>query len=146
MALYLRRANSEDCDLLFKWANDSLVRANSFSTDKISYEEHVRWFDRLMQRKDCLQYIFMDECIPVGQARITICDDVAEVGYSICSEKRNSGYGSKLLKLVVDAVHKELPEVTKIVGKVKSENIASQKAFAKAGYDEKYRIFEIKMV
>lgn len=146
MALYLRRANSEDCDLLFKWANDSLVRANSFSTDKISYEEHVRWFDRLMQRNDCVQYILMDDCIPVGQARITICDDAAEVGYSICLEKRNSGYGSKLLKLVVEAVHKELSEVTRIVGKVKPENIASQKAFLNADYEEIYRTFEIKMV
>lgn len=146
MALYLRRANSEDCDLLFKWANDSLVRENSFSTDKISYAEHVQWFNKLMQRDDCVQYILMDDCIPVGQARITICDDAAEVGYSICSEKRNSGYGSKLLKLVVEAVHKELPEVTKIVGKVKPENIASQKAFLNAGYEEIYRTFEIKMV
>lgn len=146
MALYLRRADREDCDLLFKWANDSLVRANSFSTDKISYEEHVRWFDRLMQNKDCLQYILMDDCIPVGQARITICDNIAEVGYSVCADRRNSGYGSKLLGMIVDEVHKELPKVTSIVGKVKPENIASQKAFAKAGYEEMYRTFEIKMV
>ena len=31
MQQYLRKATIEDMDLLFQWANDSVVRKNSFS-------------------------------------------------------------------------------------------------------------------
>ena len=40
---YLRLAEMEDMDLLFTWANEEMVRKNSFSTRKITYEEHVIW-------------------------------------------------------------------------------------------------------
>ena len=85
MQQYLRNATIEDRDLLFEWANDAVVRKNSFSTEKISYEEHVNWYNKILDRDDCVQYIYMDGDCPVGQVRITLKDDEAEIGYSICS-------------------------------------------------------------
>ena len=144
MSLYLRKASIEDRELLFKWANDPTVRANSFSTEKISYDEHVLWFDNIMKRSDCIQYILMDNDMPIGQARVSIEGEIAEIGYSICKEKRGMGYGSELLKFVSREIYKNCSNISKIIGRVKPENIASQKAFIKAGYIEKYRTFEIK--
>lgn len=143
MGRYLRRATKEDRDLLFQWANDSLVRENSFSTAKISYEEHVKWFDKLLNRDDCIQYIYMDDDCPVGQVRITLKDDTAEIGYSICVEKRRLGYGQDLLHIISERVWEDFPDVKKVYGEVKPENIASQKAFLDAGYKETYRVFEM---
>ena len=143
MRRYLRRATEEDRDLLFQWANDSLVRENSFSTVKISYEEHVKWFDRILKRDDCIQYIYMDDDCPVGQVRITLKDHTAEIGYSICAEKRRLGYGQDLLHLISEKVWEEFPDVKKVYGEVKPGNIASQKAFLDAGYKETYRVFEM---
>jgi RimJ/RimL family protein N-acetyltransferase len=143
MGRYLRRATKEDRDLLFRWANDSLVRENSFSTEKISYDEHVKWFDRLLNRNDCIQYIYMDDDCSVGQARITLKDDTAEIGYSICTEKRRLGYGQDLLHIISERVWEDFPDVKKVYGEVKPENIASQKAFLDAGYKETYRVFEM---
>ena len=60
MQQYLRKATIEDMDLLFQWANDSVVRKNSFSTAEISYEEHMKWYHNLLKREDCMQYIYMD--------------------------------------------------------------------------------------
>ena len=48
MGQYLRKATIEDRDLLFQWANDPLVRKNSFSTAEIAYEEHVDWYNRVL--------------------------------------------------------------------------------------------------
>ena len=63
----------------------------------------------------------------VGQARITLNGDSAEIGYSICEEMRSRGYGQKLLALISEKVLKEFPDISTIFGEVKPENYASQK-------------------
>ena len=68
----MRRVTPEDCALLFEWANDPVVRRNSFSSAKISWEEHTAWFEAMQKRTDCGQYIYLCEEEPVGQARITV--------------------------------------------------------------------------
>ena len=45
--IYLREATIEDRDLLYEWANDPETRRASFNTDRINYEEHCRWFERI---------------------------------------------------------------------------------------------------
>lgn len=40
----LRKVKIEDLEILFDWANDSLVRTNSFSTKSITISEHKAWF------------------------------------------------------------------------------------------------------
>jgi len=36
--VFLRKATLSDIDLLYEWANDPVVRENSFSTESISYD------------------------------------------------------------------------------------------------------------
>lgn len=144
MTCYLRKAKMDDCDLLFEWTNYPMVRQNSFFTKPITYDEHVNWFRNIMERKDCVQYIYMEGDKPIGQARIQICDDMAEISYSIIPQKQSLGHGHEILSAICDEVWREFPNVTKVVGKVKPDNIASQKAFEKAGYDEVCRVYEIK--
>ena len=86
---YLRETTEDDADLLFEWTNDASVRENSFSTDEISYDEHIRWFHHMLADDTIRQYIYMHEGEPAGQIRITIDGQTAEIGYSICKEKRD---------------------------------------------------------
>ena len=44
---YLRKAQWEDMDMLFQWANDVVLRKNSFSMVPIAYEEHIAWFKKI---------------------------------------------------------------------------------------------------
>ena len=115
MKEYLREATKDDVDLLFKWTNDPAVRKNSFSSEKITYEEHTSWYRSLLENK---------------------------ISYSICTEKRSQGYGAKMLELVKKQVFKDFPMVDKLTGLVKTDNLASKKAFKNAGYEEKYSMFE----
>lgn len=96
---YLRDAVQEDADLLFHWANESTVRKNAFSSAEITYEEHIKWFDNMLVRKDAKQYIYMED-EPVGQIRITVSGDTAEISYSICVEKRCMGYAKEMVGLL----------------------------------------------
>ena len=57
MKLYLRKATENDVDILFKWANDEVVRKNSFSTGQIKYEDHLAWFDKLLKDSNRIQFI-----------------------------------------------------------------------------------------
>lgn len=141
---YLRDVVLEDMDLLFEWVNDDAVRKNSFSTNLISYDEHKRWFNQLLKEKDCRQYIFMYYSEPIGAIRITILDNnIAEIGYSICKTKRCMGYGKIMLQLLEEKVREEYPDINKLIGKVKSDNVASQKTFLDSGYTEVYQAFEL---
>lgn len=142
MKEYLREATKDDVDLLFKWTNDPAVRKNSFSSEKITYEEHTSWYRSLLENKNCKQYIYMCGDCPIGQIRIVQKEKNAEISYSICTEKRSQGYGAKMLELVKKQVFKDFPMVDKLTGLVKTDNLASKKAFKNAGYKEKYSMFE----
>jgi len=138
-------ATLDDMDLLYEWANDDEVRKSSFSTEKILYEDHVKWFHRVLEREDCKQYIYYVDDIAVGQVRITIEGDKAEIGYSICSQYRGHGYAKRMLQVLKAQLKHDAPELKTLVAKVKPENVASQKVFMGLGYEETYRKYEIEI-
>lgn len=78
--IYLRKATPEDMKMLFDWANDEDVRRNSFNSNKITWEEHKVWFERLMKDENQYQYILMVDDIPAGQIRLSCEDGKAEIG------------------------------------------------------------------
>lgn len=138
-------ATLDDMDLLYEWANDEEVRKNSFSTEKILYENHVKWFHRLLERDNCRQYIYYVNDVAVGQVRVTIEGDKAEIGYSICATGRGNGYAKRMLQLLKVQLKQDIPVVKTLTAKVKMENIASQKVFLGLGYEETYRQYEIEI-
>ena len=144
--IYLREAEQMDIGLLFTWANDPAVRLNSFTTDPIPYEDHRKWFEHIMADDKVLQYIMMDDENPVGQIRLNIENDSAEIGYSIAAAYRGRGYGRKILQLIVDEVKKHHPEIKTLIAKVKPDNKASKKLFESEGYEMKYSCYSLDII
>ena len=144
--VYLRKATSDDCDLLFGWANDSLTRNNSFNTEPISYERHIEWYKKILASQSVIQYILElnqnGRIIPIGQIRLDVEGSVAEVSYSISKDYRGFGYGKKVLQLIEAEIEKESINIEKLVAKVKPDNVASAKAFLDNGYCNKCVEFE----
>jgi len=132
--IYLRNVSENDIDLLFAWANDPLVRANSFSTEPIPYEDHKKWFSNLIKDENRRQYILMEDEEAVGQIRFSINGEEAEIGYSISPAKRGCGYGQILLELAKTRLKEDRPKVTKLTGRVKKGNRASEACFEKCGF------------
>lgn len=125
-------------DLLYRWANDPAVRSNSFQTEPIPYEVHRKWFAGIMAREDVIQFILMEDETPVGQIRLNVEGNDAEIGYSIAPEYRGRGYGRRLLQLAEEKVRSEYPAIHRLTGKVKPGNAASSGAFEKEGFDTAY--------
>lgn len=120
----------DDCDLIFNWANDYEVRANSFNTDTIKYEEHVEWFKSIIKQDISIMYILKIENEKIGLVRLDkISIDKYLISYSIAKEYRGKGFGTILLRLIKEKYNPRL-----LIGKVKKDNIASIKAFQNAGY------------
>lgn len=144
--LVLRECTIEDRDLLFEWANDPETRNSSFTTGKIAYVDHCKWFDRILADDKEHPYIVLDENEPVGQVRLTISGDVAEINYSVAPEKRGMGYGSVIISLIKKKTFEGFPNVKKLVAKVKPKNIASIYCFENNRFEEKYKQYEYDMM
>ncbi|MCM1258679.1 MAG: GNAT family N-acetyltransferase [Roseburia sp.] len=141
MKEFLRDAEEFDMDLLFQWVNDKEVRKSSFQTKDITYEEHQKWFMDMLHREDARQYIYVLDEEPVGQIRIRLAGEEAEISYSIAPKYRCMGYGKRMISALKRAVQGEYPDIKRLVAQVKPENVASQKVFLDCGYYEKSREF-----
>lgn len=136
-----------DKDMLFRWANDPDVRRNSFYSEPIKYEDHEKWFAHIMECENVLQFILMDETAPVGQIRLNLENEKAEIGYSIAAEYRGKGYGRKILQMIEKKVQSGYPHTRVLVAKVKPENLVSRKLLESEGYEMKYMgIYERRIV
>ena len=127
----LVKANEDDCELLYIWTNEEEVRKSSFNTNKINYEDHVKWFMGKLNSLETFMYIFKtNDEEPIGVMRLEkIDEDSMLINFSIDSKYRGLGYATKLLDLI-----KIKFEDYVLVGKVKKDNIGSMKAFQKSGY------------
>lgn len=138
MNLYLKEAALRDAPLLFEWANDDAVRKNAFNTEKILYENHVKWFAKMLSDDSVHHYILYEGDQPVGQIRLNVEDNAAVIDYSICAKKRGNGYGIELIRLVARQLEiDKITYVTKLIGQVKYENLASSRVFERCGFVKK---------
>lgn len=134
--MYLRKCSFEDCDILYKWANDPTVRKNAFNTSLITYSEHVKWFNKSISYEKRSIFICIKDNKPVGQIRIDEEESIGLISYSVDKNERGRGIGSKMIKMISGIVRCEYKDISILKGLVKKENIASRKAFLNNGYRE----------
>src|SRR6266849_8648348 len=133
-SMRLRPVQADDCRLLWEWANDPDVRQVSFSSAPILWEQHVRWFTAKMASSNCIMYIAVsDDNTPIGQVRYDRDGDEATISVSLARQFRGQGYGSCLLQKAAQQLFTSAPVQT-LHAYVKQDNVASARAFAKAGF------------
>jgi UDP-2,4-diacetamido-2,4,6-trideoxy-beta-L-altropyranose hydrolase len=132
--LRLRLVTAGDRQLLFQWANDPAVRNNSFHSKAIGWEEHCAWLTAKIQDPACLMFLaFLDGGRPLGLARFDIQGHSAIVSVSIAAELRGRGWGARVIRKACEAFFAARP-VARVNAYIKQDNVASQNAFAKAGF------------
>lgn len=136
MELSFRKAKESDCDILFKWANDKIVRENSFKADEINYNEHISWFHSKLNSNNCYMFILCIINVPVGQVRIDVENEKAIISYSIDKNYRGQGLSIKMLNMLEQLVKKDAIKINEFIGYVKINNISSQKVFQKLNYNK----------
>jgi RimJ/RimL family protein N-acetyltransferase len=134
-SISLRPATLADAELLFHWANDPVVRANSFTTGRIPWPDHIDWLERkLSQPGGCAIVIGEDRASrPIGQVRFDIDAGRAVLSVIVDAEFRGRGIGPRLIALAT----RELLAtriIDEIVAFTRPENEASQRALESAGF------------
>ena len=132
MKLNLRQVNEKDVDLLFRWSNDSVVRNQSFNSNLISYEEHVAWFTKKITSENSMMYIFDVDKEPAGLVRFDQLKYDTVIGVLVDVNFRGFGLASQMISMGVEEYFQI--RTINISAYIKSENIASIKAFKKAGF------------
>lgn len=132
--LTLRPVQEQDCEIIWKWANDPEIRSVSFSSEPIFWEEHVRWFKAKLNDPGCIFYVSLNsENDPIGQVLYDVEGDEAIVSISMDRRYRGKGYGSMVLWLSVQKLF-DVSDVGVIHAYVKEDNESSVRAFVKAGF------------
>lgn len=126
----IRSAQKSDEVVLLAWANDALVRENSFNSEAIKVSIHHGWLSsRLKNYEHCR--IFMCETengIAIGQVRFERKGLDWEIDYSIDSAFRGNKLGMKMLKMALEKFREDFPG-SRFVGLVKKENVPSLNIF-----------------
>lgn len=130
--LEFRKATIKDSRLLFDWSNDDLVRQNSFSSDKLIFENHNQWFTDKLKDENHLFLIAMVGNHEVGLVRYTIHNEHTVVGISISKQFRGKQLAARFL--VESAKEYFKTNALPIFAYIKKQNIASVKSFENAGY------------
>ncbi|MEJ8802718.1 UDP-2,4-diacetamido-2,4,6-trideoxy-beta-L-altropyranose hydrolase [Pontibacter sp. H249] len=130
----MREATSNDLMLLFEWANDPEVRKNSFNPNPILLESHTRWLHTKLEDKQAKLYIAEAAGEPAAHIRFEILNGKAIISYLIGSGFRGKGLGHVILQKGVAKLLQQKPELKFVEGLVQQENMASVRAFEKAGF------------
>ena len=139
--LTFREANENDTQLYFDWANDPVVREQSYNSNPINFENHKKWFESKINDCSCLMFIFQNEKkLNIGQIRIQKENNKeALIGISIASDFRGRGYAKDMLQIASDFFLKSNPTFL-INAFIKETNLSSKYAFEKAGFEFKVLI------
>ena len=130
----LRPVQEQDCKLIWKWANDPDMRAGSFSSKFIPWDDHVRWFNSKLNDSHCFFYIAINErAIPIGYVRIDESETEAIISNMIDGEFRGNNYGSMAQKVASEEFF-NVSDAQAIHSYVKEDNEASIKMCVNAGF------------
>ena len=138
----LRPVTMQDAELILEWVNDPLDRANSYSSEPITLDEHLAWLKRSLSNPEVYLYMMTYKGEDVGHIKLYVNDGKAEIGYCIAPNWRGRGLAKVIVALMTIEAAEHLSEVQALFGCVKRSNPASRKAFQKVGYAEEGPIDE----
>ncbi len=130
----IRKAKNieKDCNLVFILSNDPIVRANSFSTGKIEYADHVQWYKKMLNDSNVLFFLVFDGADFVGQIRFkreSGQDEECIISLSISEKFRGKGIAKSFIGLGIQKLKKSWHEIKEVTAEVKEGNIVSAKLF-----------------
>ncbi len=133
--LSFRRATITDKIMYFDWANDPVVREQSYNSSPIDFESHCKWFKSKIEDKSCLMLVFQnEENLNIGQVRVQKENmDEAIIGISVSIEHRSKSYAKEMLQISSN-YFLDSNKGFKINAFIKKKNLNSKYAFEKAGF------------
>ncbi|HEY1170952.1 MAG TPA: UDP-2,4-diacetamido-2,4,6-trideoxy-beta-L-altropyranose hydrolase [Verrucomicrobiae bacterium] len=136
-AIRLRAATGSDAKLIFDWANDAGVRAVSFASEPIAWENHLTWFEGKLSDANYRIWVAEDSTgAAIGQVRFQIEGGTATISISLDAAQRGKNRGSLLIWTACKKLFAET-DVKEVLAYIKPDNQASVRAFEKVEFQPK---------
>lgn len=143
--LTLRPARMGDAEMIFEWRNALETRQYFFEPSPLQLTEHLQWFNRSLTLPTRKLLIAEVEKTPIGVLRYDFLHSQAEIDIYVRPDLKGKGFGTQILIQGTEWLSKHFPEIKTLQGKVINENIASCRAFEKAGFNKKIQVYELNL-
>jgi len=100
----LRQAKLTDSKKLFDLRNHPKVREYSHNTDKISFDEHKKWFEKTMLDDSKQIFIAQEKDDFVGMVRLELIDNACLMSWAIFPEFQGSGFGKIMVNMAAKTI------------------------------------------
>ncbi len=133
--VFFRPASEEDCRDLWLWRNNSEVRKWSLSRERISYDKHREWFQSKLRDKRVNIYVFENKNgNKIGQVRFEITKNLAHININLNPKYIGQGFGKRIIRQATGLFFRKKHGIVEVIAEVLKENVASRRAFERAGY------------
>jgi spore coat polysaccharide biosynthesis predicted glycosyltransferase SpsG/RimJ/RimL family protein N-acetyltransferase len=145
--LRLRPVQASDSAQLLAWTNDPATRQQSFDPTPVPLARHETWLAGQLAQP--ARYLLLlaeaaDTGEPAGLIRFVVNEEttdnapqtIATLSYSLAPSYRGRGWAAPLLLAGTRAALAAFPQVARVLGEVKADNVASVRAFWRAGFNE----------
>lgn len=130
----LRKACKDDCENIWLWWNDPVTRAMMKKNDPVPWEDHCKWFDKILVDDNRILLVGEIDGEAMGVVRfLQEGDGVYEVSINLAPKERGKGNGPKLLGLGLKYL-KQTKSVKLAFAMLKKSNTASRRTFEKNGF------------
>ena len=130
----IRKAQWSDCKDLFDLASKDDIRNSSFYPGKIQFEDHTKWFDKMLKSENEEIFVLLIDNEFAGQLRFSIENDFCIIGISLKENARGKDYAVLLFNKAYVELRKNFKKLIQIKAYIKKENSRSQKFFKKIGF------------
>ena len=128
----------EHIELIFKWRNKSFIRAVMYNSEPIVWENHVAWFQSVLESDTKYLKILYYNQIPYGVANFALKDlesNVGEWGFYIGEQNAPKGMGTALAYKMLGFLFEEA-NVRKVCAEVIDFNERSIHFHGKVGFQQ----------
>lgn len=129
----LRPAQRDDCDFVWRINNATDVREQSVSRAPIPLGTHRRWYLTRMWAELPLLWIVNADGVDVGVVRGDVVGTRATISIALDPAHRGRGIGRQAILTATRLIFWQ-SMVHAVTATIRGENVASQRAFAAAGY------------
>jgi len=136
--IYIKNADDNDINDLFKWRNNPEIRKNFFDTAPVLREIHEKWFrEKVNDIRSAIYMVYYREN-KIGSIRFENKENAIKTSVLLSPDYIGKGLGAEIIRIGTDRFIKEKSPTKPIIAEIKKENIQSIKAFQKAGFKESY--------
>ena len=135
-SIIIRNADNQDTKDVFEWRNDPISIEMSHKSDAINLEDHTIWFKNSLKNPNRIMLIceYVKSKEKIGIVRFDILGNESTVSINLAPKMRGKGLSMICLVRSMNYFHDNVPKIKVINATIKTSNIRSQKAFAKAGF------------